>query len=231
MMSAIYYNQSEFSLGSFITQHDFLAQPAINGYPVLVIIWNLVLVLVPWLVLGWLTKYYFQTKFKKRQHQIIAGLTASLWLLFLPNAAYVMTDVRHVADLCPVDALHNVCLQNASLILFFFIYAILGWLSFVYLLRQANFLATKIWDKKTAKIINLALIPVIALGVLLGLLNRFNSWEIFTTPLSLFKTLFLYITNFDYFVNWLLFSLFLYILYGLGQQIFKDFKKINRPFK
>lgn len=229
-MKAIFYNDSEFSLGHFLTTHDFLSEPSVNDYPVLVIVWNLLLVIVPWLLAGGFYRYYQKTKFKTWLQKILASLLAFVWLLFLPNAAYIITDVRHVADVCPANSLHNICLSNASLIMFFFVYAIFGWLAFVYLLRQVHFVAAKIWNKRLATWLANGLIPLIALGVLLGLLNRWNSWEFFTTPVALFKTVLLYITNFDYFVNWLLFSLFLFILNWLGQLVFKEFKKINQPF-
>lgn len=230
-MEKIDYNQSEFSLGHFLDKNEVLTELSINGYPILVIFWNLFLIIIPWLLCGSLARYRRKTKFKKPIHKLIAIFLGLLWLLFIPNAAYIITDVRHILDICPANSPHNVCLPNAWMMMFYFTYAVLGWVAFVYLIRQMNDLVAKIWHKQAAIWFRVVIMPITALGLLLGLINRWNSWELFTTPISLFKTLLLYITDLNYFMNWLLFSVFLYILYWMGNLIFKQFKKINKPFK
>ncbi|MFH1413069.1 MAG: DUF1361 domain-containing protein [bacterium] len=223
---------SKFSLDYFFQQdNSWISQLTVNGYPLAALIWNLFLFLIPWLLCNSLFKYWKKTKFKKWHNKIIAIAIAFVWLLFLPNTAYVITEIRHIAGACPIASFHNVCLDSAWMIIFLFTYGILGWIAFVYLIKQMHSLIAKIWNNRIAFIYLIIIIPITALGVLLGLLDRWNSWELLTTPLPLFKTLLLYITDPVYFLNWLIFSGFLYILYWIGQAVFKDIKKISKPFE
>ncbi|MFH0951256.1 MAG: DUF1361 domain-containing protein [bacterium] len=227
-MNKLEFNQSKGSLDYFFQNHtSWLSELSINDYPVVMIFWNLFLIIIPWLLCGGLQQYWRQTKFKTWYHKLGALSLAGLWLLFIPNTAYIITDVRHVVSACSVISDHHVCLQDAWTIAIFFTYAIIGWLAFVWLIKQMRQLIKKIWKEQGAQIYVGIIIPLVALGVLLGLLNRWNSWEIFGHPLALIQTMALYFTNFAYFGNWLIFSLFLYILYGLGSLVLKELSKIK----
>ena len=214
-MSKLDFNQSQGSLDYFF-QHDtsWLSELTINDYPIVMIVWNLFLVTIPWFLCGGLQQYWRATKFKAWYHKLGALFLAGLWLLFIPNTAYIITDVRHVVSACSVISEHHVCLQDAWTIVVFFTYAILGWLAFVWLLKQMRQLIKKIWDEQVAQIYIGVIIPLIALGVLLVLLNRWNSWEIFIHPWLFLQTLSLYFSQPAYLGNWLIFSLFLYRIFS-----------------
>jgi uncharacterized membrane protein len=106
--------------------------------------------------------------------------------------------------------------------IFFFIYASLGWVFFVFLVNQMRGLISEIWNRLVGWLFVIVLIPLVSLGLLVGLLNRWNSWEFFLYPASFLKTLPIYWQDQLYFTNWLYFTIFLYVLYGGGQWLFKE---------
>lgn len=199
---------------------------AINQYPILVIVWNLLLLLIPFAVVRMLNVYYFKAEPQKKVYKFfILGGGVLAWLLFIPNSVYIITGTRHLLGYCPVGAFRDVCPDNAWMIIFFFIYGAAGWVFYVLLMNQMRDFLTKAISRKIADIFIYAVIPLIALGVLLGLINRFNSWEAFSEPLIIFEVMLTYVTNLVYFINWLAFTIGLYILYIIGHILFK--KKIK----
>ena len=200
---------------------DFLF---VNRYPVLGILWNIFLLLIPFFLCLVLIKYWKKNGFNKIYQKIIAGFTWFLWLLFIPNTAYIITDVRHISGYCDDTSIYRVCPENAWMIIFFFIYAIVGWVGVVYLLRQMKKFIKDIKGSLTSNIFIVLIIPLISLGVLLGLINRWNSWEFFLNPQDIFNSIKLYFTNFIYFKNFVIFTLGFYVLYFVGDKLFK---KIN----
>jgi uncharacterized membrane protein len=196
----------------------------INDYPVFMVFWNLFLVIIPFLLFFYLKDYKKKTKFKKKNQKYFSILVFLLWLIFVPNTAYIITDMRHISYYCPLGPYLKICVDSAWMIMFFFLYSIIGWISFVYLLREMKDFIGSIFNKFYSSIFIVLIIPLISLGVLLGLLNRWNSWDLFFYPLSIIKSSFLYFSDFYYFRNWLIFTISFYILYFVGAKIFKDLK-------
>ena len=107
--------------------------------------------------------------------------------------------------------------------MFFFVYGCIGWISFVFLLNQMKGFIIKFSGKKNGKkngrIFIWIIIPLISMGVLLGLINRWNSWDFFIHPILVFKSSIIYLINFIYFKNWAVFTIGLYVLYFAGNKI------------
>ena len=108
--------------------------------------------------------------------------------------------------------------------MFFFAYSCFGWVSFYYLLKMMSELIGSMLSKLWSNVFIALIVPVVSLGVLLGLLNRFNSWDIFFYPRLLLKVIWLYFSNLNYFIDWFIFTVFLYLLYFAGDVIFKKVK-------
>lgn len=221
-MPSEYFNESVYNLDYIYDNYGFLNALDINGYQIFTVFWNLILLLVPYFAVLALIKYKNVYGFKKLRGKFFAGIIGFIWLLFIPNTAYIINDVRHLLNYCPADSYYRVCANNAWMIMFFFTYASLGWVAFVYLVNQMKEFLKEILGEKIALIFKIIIVPLVSLGVLLGLLNRWNSWEIFIYPADFFKHLSLYFTNFIYFRDWLIFSIFLYILYFGGNYLFKE---------
>lgn len=205
------YNMIDFLMENFL----------INGYPIFGFFWNIFLLFIPYLLAKFLENYWDKNKFNFWWQKLIAIGFGFVWLLFIPNTAYIITDARHLIHACSLGNQYKVCAESAWLIILFFVYAIIGWIAFVFLVRQMKSLIEKIWNKKVGKLFVVTLIPLIAIGVLIGLVDRWNSWDFFANLSGVLNSVLLHFTDFIYFRNFLVFSLGLYVLYFVGDRLFK----------
>lgn len=134
--------------------------------------WNLFLAIVPILVA---VPFYSLYK-SKGMHSIPVLSLFVTWLLFFPNAPYIITDLIHLADGNPGMPLWYDALMVFS---FAFTGVFSGFLSLIFIYR-----VVKDFLKKTNK--STWFIPVIltlsGYGVYLGRVLRWNSWDMFTRP-------------------------------------------------
>jgi len=162
--------------------------------------WNLCLAWIPYIV-----SFYFINKETK------IGLFVPLfiiWLLFFPNAPYLVTDVLHLVSGSPV-------LWYDSLLLFFFgwIGLFLGILSLInihqYFKVHMNFFFSEISVLVTCL--------VSSIGVYIGRFNRWNSWDVFSNPIKLLRHSSDYSTNLVHtdhpIIFVVIFTIFLYSVY------------------
>jgi uncharacterized membrane protein len=192
----------------------------VNDYPFLMVVWNLFLALLPFFIFLALRDYWKKTKFKTSRQKVLAGVLAFFWLIFVPNSAYLIVGVRHLLNYCPADSANSVCVVGAWQIMYFFVLSILGWVFFVIFLKQMRSLLAKVFNQKVANITMFILIPLISLGVVFGLTERFNSWDIFINPLAILQNLLRYMTDWGYFRNFLVFTIGYYLLFFLGDYLF-----------
>lgn len=216
-----YTHQSWTSVDSFFKSDNWLYSVRINDYQLVTIFWNLFLVVIPWLIGLVIIRLGRQTGLSSLLSKLLFFGLALLWLLFIPNTIYIVSDVRHLLNYCPIDSPFQVCEQNAWMILFFFTYAAIGWWSFVFLLNQMKSFMVETYGRIMAELWLLVLIPIIAIGFLFGLVHRWNSWEFFIYPRELFRNFLIYLNDPKSFTNWLIFTIFLYILYWGGCVVFK----------
>jgi uncharacterized membrane protein len=193
----------------------------VNDYPFLVIVWNIFLAFIPFFIFLILRDYWEKTKFKTTGQKIIAALIFFFWFIFIPNSAYLIVGSRHLLKYCPIDSPNSVCVSGAWEIMFFFCYSVLGWVFFVIFLKQMKKLLAEIFTNIKAEFIIYLLIPLISWGVLLGLTERFNSWDIFLHPLAILADLLRYISDWRYFWNLAIFVIGYYLLYFLGDYLFR----------
>lgn len=217
-----YINNSIYSVDNFFQSDRWFYRLKVNNYQIVTIIWNLALMIVPWVAALLLINLWRRTRFHGWWTKLVAATLFFMWLLFIPNTAYVMSEVRHLMDYCPRSAQFQVCESNAWMSIFFFTYAAFGWVFFVYLVTQMRRLVEEIWNRLAGWLFVVALMPIMSLGLLVGLLNRWNSWEFFIYPLDFFKTTAVYWREEAYFTNWLFFTIFLYALYFGGVKVFKE---------
>jgi len=187
----------------------------INGYPVFVFIWNIALA-----VLAILLAYWVANLWRSKKHWSKKLGAFLIWLVIFPNAAYLMTDARHVIGYCPLDSYGKVCLPNAWMTLFFFAYAALGWPALVFSLKPLKQVVVKYYGKTKGLIFTLIMCFLASLGILLGLLNRFNSWQLIIKPILIIKAALVYFYDPSAALNLLIIFLVLLFLYALGEKIF-----------
>lgn len=135
------------------------------------IAWNLFLAWVPLLLSCWLK--FFLTK-KNVYYQTAIFI---LWLLFLPNAPYLITDFIHLAVWYKVPLWYDIILFTS----FAWNGLILG---FVSLFLVEEFLKKIITTKKATLLINFCLF-LSCFGIYFGRFMRRNSWDILVHPILL----------------------------------------------
>ena len=190
----------------------------INDYPIYFIAWNLFLLLVPFFLLFILEKLWSKDYFRARGDKAMALILFLTWLLFVPNTAYVIVDARHLAGYCP-DNSYRSCITGAWLVLFFFSYALIGLIAYVHIMHWMSEFLKKAYNELFARWFVLIVIPLISLGVLLGLVDRWNSWDIITHPELVLADALKYFTDYRFFENLIAFTLFYYLFYFAGRRI------------
>lgn len=135
----------------------------------------LALIAIPF---GWL-----MVRARSKLIKIISGF---LWLIFLPNTIYILTDVSHLfEDLPKVDNLFRIIL-----IFQYSLFAIFGIITFAastYFFQRLLEGKRKNGIKPTTILAICALNFIVGFGVVLGGIRRTNSWYVFTDPLRVFE--------------------------------------------
>jgi uncharacterized membrane protein len=138
------------------------------------LVWNLFLAFIPYFFIS-----YLKTKIFLQRSKIKTLLLLFLWLLFLPNSFYLLTDLIHLSQ------------SNDHLIWFdlvvFSSYALIGFtIGIVSLLEFENII-----KNYTSSLITQLIIPIICflsgVGIYLGRVLRYNSWDIMSNPIELIK--------------------------------------------
>ena len=112
---------------------------------------------------------------KTRTSQILFGI---IWLLFLPNTIYIVTDVIHFQEsFSKTQGIYQIIV-----VLQYFLFELIGILSFFYSLYPFEKLLHRKFPKHKIAILNGLVVFnfIIAFGLILGRVQRTNSWDVFT---------------------------------------------------
>lgn len=137
------------------------------------LVWNLFLAWLPLLFALWLVRT-LRTKLWSSWEAL--GVSA-LWLLFLPNSFYMISDFIHLKGIATVDVLYDAVMFTA----FIYLGLTLGFSS-LYLAHLE--LKKRYSALKSASVIGGVLL-VACLAIYLGRDLRWNSWDILTNPAGL----------------------------------------------
>jgi len=177
------------------------------------LLWNLLLALAPLLV-AWVA-YAFAGKWNK----VLVILLTFLWLLFYPNAPYMISDLIHV------NSQSSVVLYD-TLILFSF--AMLALFYGFYSLKIIHLLYKFIASAAIANTVLWVSIILSSAGIYLGRILRLNSWDFFTHPVQVMETVFDHLfpvtKNPATYIVIILFSVIQFILLVM----MKDFDEIEK---
>ena len=132
--------------------------------------------LLAWLALffGWVLVRQLQSRGWRNWRSLILTV---LWLLFLPNAWYVMTDFIHVFDSGEISYLYDIAMITVLTLTGF----LLGFSSLFMVHRQL----LKRLDIFSSALLIGAVILLASFAVYLGRDLRWNTWDIFTNPSGL----------------------------------------------
>jgi uncharacterized membrane protein len=135
--------------------------------------WNLTLALVP-VGIG-------AVLFRRRHTSPLWWLGLAAFLAFLPNAPYVLSDVIHLAD--DVRDTRSDTVVVAGILPQYAAFFLAGLLAYVVALRElTSWLLVRGWDRLRVVAVELAVHAACAVGVYLGRVPRFNSWDLVTRP-------------------------------------------------
>lgn len=181
------------------------------------LIWNLFLAGIPWLISTILILY--QNLRKKFLILIISGI---IWLIFIPNSFYILTDLFHLnyKNLAPI--------WYDLVLIFSFAWAgiILGFAS---IKDVENILSEKI-NKKLVPLFTVSILFLISFGIYLGRILRWNSWNIINDTSGLFQDITNRISNpFEYPRTWGM-TILTGILLNIIWWSFKIFQINNQTF-
>lgn len=178
----------------------------------LFLVWNLFLAAIPFAITTYLISI-------PKPNRLWLVLCFGVWLLFLPNAPYIVTDLLHLkmgnTSLLWLDVLVVLSFASNGLLLFF-----------LSVLDMKNILKPYMSASKIKYLI-FSLFFLNGFGVYLGRFLRYNFWELISNPKHLFKDIFSIILqpfqNPDAWLFTFLFSGFL----SLGFWMFNNIKNSN----
>ena len=174
----------------------------------LFLIWNIFLAWIPFM----LSRYFMHYRRKENWKQLF--LFAS-WLVFFPNALYLVTDLIHLKDRGGAPVWYDTILL--------FTCALIGLLMAYASLYQAEKYIAHRFGKRYLSFFIPVIIMLGAFGVYLGRFDRWNSWDVLHNPLGLISNIAAYITNpLENLHTWgttAIFSVFFYLLYALSKWI------------
>lgn len=104
-------------------------------------------------------------------------VTSCAWLLFLPNAPYLVTDFIHLRPNPPVPLWYDLLL----LMVFAWTGVMLGFLSLQLMQQQI----VRQWGKWTGEAFVVGTLALTSFGIYLGRFPRWNSWDALAQPLRL----------------------------------------------
>ena len=146
-------------------------------YSFVYIPWNIFLAFVPFFISSLLLFFYKGYMIKK----IILIIGILLWMLFIPNAFYIVTDFIHIGVVRGVPVLYDIFLLFSS--------ASIGLvLGFNSLFHIEQIIKIK-YSSKVASILMGVIVLMISFGVYLGRFLRFDSWDVFINHTALIKNI------------------------------------------
>ncbi len=170
------------------------------------LIWNLFLAIVP-LVISQFISYSNYI----RSNRFLFLSASALWLLFLPNAPYIITDLIHLQH-----NLSNLVWLDLFLV---FAFAIMGLFTGVLSMIKMNALFKQQWSTKTGHLLIIISAFLSGYGVYLGRFLRFNSWDILTNPSSLFLQIIRSLGSEKTWIVTLVFGIFLSLIFFIINSI------------
>lgn len=145
--------------------------------------WNTTLAVMPWV----LALALFRRPDDRARHiGPVWWLGAAAFGALLPNAAYVITDVIHLPDSIRAEGSDRVVVFGV-LPLYASFFAV-GFLAYVDSLRRlARFVVGRGWLSGAWPLV-LAVHGASAVGIYIGRIHRFNSWDLATRPEAVLLT-------------------------------------------
>jgi uncharacterized membrane protein len=139
--------------------------------------WNLLLAFIPYGITRWMTR-----NLSIVENKIKLVITLAVWLLFIPNSFYIITDLYHLSH--PIAIGFRSAPQWFDLLLIFS-FAWNGILCGIISLSGIESVISVIRGKGFSILLIFLVMWLCAFGIYIGRFLRYNSWDVLTDPVSL----------------------------------------------
>lgn len=167
-----------------------------DGLSYIFLAWNLFLALIPW----WISNYLKQKESLQLKHFPLIGI----WLLFIPNSPYILTDLFHLKPRPYLSLWFDLVLVLS--------FALIGMIVFLKSLKDMLNILKSYISPMLFTLVTPVIFWLISFGLYLGRYLRFNSWDI-VHPFRLAKASFGILLEKDTIGFTLIFSVFMWFLY------------------
>jgi len=135
------------------------------------LIWNLGLAWIPFIF----ASIAFMISWSRKLLYLVVPVCAFLWLLFFPNAPYILTDFQHLSTNA-----NNAPLWYDVLMLIWFSWTglLLGVVSLFFMQE----IVTGAFGRKAGWVFAVLVTLLSSIGIILGRFYRWNSWDVFGDP-------------------------------------------------
>ena len=171
-----------------------------RGFTFLFLVWNLFLAWIPYWIAISLKGFYKLTNSK-----ILSLGMVIVWLLFFPNAPYILTDLLHLHNRHPVPFWYDLML----IVSFAWTGLMLGLIS----LHEVRIFIKNLYTEKLSWLFTFSATVLCGFGIYLGRCLRWNSWDILTKPGLLIQDILISMTDSMAINITVIFSVFLLLGY------------------
>jgi uncharacterized membrane protein len=134
------------------------------------LLWNLFLAWIPYLSSLWADRL----DARRTQSRLRMVMPSLLWLVFFPNAPYILTDIWHLQVRPPIPLWYDASLLS--------VFALAGLFLAVFSLRIMQRLIQSYAGQLAGWLFVLLAVSLAGLGVYLGRFLRWNSWDLLLNP-------------------------------------------------
>ncbi|HNP32707.1 MAG TPA: DUF1361 domain-containing protein [Flavobacterium sp.] len=130
------------------------------------------------------------------------------WIIFLPNAFYLLTDFIHLHHSSDLQYLFDALLLTS--------FTIAGFYAGIVSLFHIHRILEMKYETKKCFLIIFAICYLTSFGIYLGRILRFNSWDILSHPIELFYNILKNIFNSDVYEFTILLGSFIFLIYSIS---------------
>lgn len=161
------------------------------------VVWNGMLALIP-IATAYALRKVLDVRPSSAKRYAAATALSVVWFVFLPNTCYLLTEWRHFLAILDSGNLFLRAFEpgngDSSLFikllmgsLFYFLYSAFGMVAFAMAIRPVERAAIR--RGVSVRFWGLPFFVTVSLGVYLGLILRFNSWDLATNPMHVWQAI------------------------------------------
>ena len=174
-------------------------------------VWNLFLAFTPFALSRWIYKNV------SNRSKLVFFISMGIWLLFIPNAFYIITDLFHLKQNPNCPLWYDLALL--------FSFAWNGLLLGIISVNQMEKMFTDVFNKNYQLLFIVPVMFLNSFGVYIGRFLRYNSWDIISNPVLLSKDIiYLIIHPFRNKVDWGMITCYAILM----TLIYLSLKKLSR---